>query len=110
MHAPYTYIHVMHLIILWKNLHAYSIPHTVQLKKEHKTTTHSHHLGIVSQLNEFHSIPSEIFTTYNSQSIVSGIHLTSSKGTDNNMIFLFQKCAGLKKEEQLPRMTQTSHD
>ena len=27
-------------------------------------------LGIVSQLNEFHTIPSQIFTTYNSQSIV----------------------------------------
>ena len=48
------------------------------MEKEHKNKTCSHLLGIVSQLNEFHTIPSQIFTTYNSQSIVSGIHLTSS--------------------------------
>ena len=69
MYAPYTYIYVTHLIILWKNLQVYSISHTVQSKKEHKNTTHSHLLGIVSQLNEFHTIPPQIFTTYNSQSI-----------------------------------------
>ena len=73
MCAPYTYIHVTHVIILWKNLQAYSIPHTVQSKKEHKYTMHSHLLGIVSQLNKFHTIPPQIFTTYNSQSIVLGI-------------------------------------
>ena len=28
MHAPYTYIHVTHLTILWKNLQEY-IQHTV---------------------------------------------------------------------------------
>ena len=50
-----------------------------------------HLLGIVSQLNKFHTIPSQIFTTYSSQNIVLGIHFTSSKGTYNNMIFLFQK-------------------
>ena len=46
----------------------------------------------MSQLNKFHTIPSQIYTTYDSQIIVLGIHFTSSKGTDNNMIFLFQKC------------------
>ena len=29
MHAPYTYIHVMHLTILWKNLQAYNIGDSV---------------------------------------------------------------------------------
>ena len=76
MHAPYTYIHVTHLIILLKNLQAYSIPHTVLSKKEHKNTTHSHLLGIVAQLYEFHTIPPQILTTYNSQSIGLGIHFT----------------------------------
>ena len=59
------------------------------INKEHKNTMHSHLLGIVSQLNKFHIIPSQIFTTYDSQSIVLAIHFTSSKGTNNNMIFLF---------------------
>ena len=36
-------------------------------------------LGIVSQLNKCHTIPSQIFPTYNSPSILLGIHLTSSK-------------------------------
>ena len=78
-HAPYTYIHVTHLIILWKNLQAYSIPHTVYLKEGTQNTTCSHLLGIVSQLREFHTIPSQIFTTFNSQILFSGNHLTSSK-------------------------------
>ena len=37
------------------------------VKKENKNTMHSHLLGIVSQLNEFHTIPPQIFTTYDSQ-------------------------------------------
>ena len=37
------------------------------IKNETQHTTHSNLLGIVSQLNEFHTIPSQIFTTYNSQ-------------------------------------------
>ena len=49
------------------------------MKKDHQNKTHSHLLGIVSQLNEFCTIPSQNFTTYNSQSIFSEIHLTSSK-------------------------------
>ena len=57
----------------------------------------SHLLGIVS---EFHTIPSQIFTTYNSQSIVLGIYFTSSKGTNNNMIFLFQKCDTFGRTEE----------
>ena len=61
-------------------------------EKEHLNKTHSHLLGSVSQLNEIHTIPSQNFTTYNSQSIFSGIHLISSKRISNNMIFLFQMC------------------
>ena len=49
------------------------------MEKEHKNKTHSHLLEIVSQLNKFHTIPSQNFTTYNSQSTSSGVHLTLSK-------------------------------
>ena len=49
------------------------------MEMEHQNKICSHLLGIVSQLNEFHTIPSQNFTTYTSQSIVLGIHLTSSK-------------------------------
>ena len=49
------------------------------MEKEHQNKTRSHLLEIVSQLNEFHTIPSQTFTTHNSQSIILGIHLTSSK-------------------------------
>ena len=99
------HVHTLHIYtchtshILWKNLQAYSIPHTVQSKKEHKNAMHSHLLVIVSQLNGFHTIPSQIFITYNSQSIVSGIHFTSSKGTDNNYSKSVTHLARLKKEE-----------
>ena len=74
-HTLHTYIHVTHLTFV----EAYNIGGSVQWKKEHQNKTHSHLLGIVSQLNEFHIIPSQIFTIYNSQSIFSGICLTSSK-------------------------------
>ena len=100
----------MHLITLSKNLQAYSIPHIVRSKKEHKNTTHFHFLGIVSQLNKFDTIPSQIFTSYNSQSKQLAIHLTSSKGTNNNTIFLFQRCdtfGRTKKEE--PWSTSQDH-
>ena len=46
------------------------------IEKEHQNKTHSQLLGIVSQLNEFHTIPSQNVTTYDSQSIFSGINLT----------------------------------
>ena len=62
------------------------------MEKEHKNKTHSHLLGIVSQLNEFCTIPSQIFTTYNSQSIFQESTSLLPKGISNNMIFLFQKC------------------
>ena len=44
------------------------------MEKEHQNKTCSHLLGIVSELNEFHTIPSQTFTTYNSQCRFSGIH------------------------------------
>ena len=46
---------------------------------------------IVSQLNEFCTIPSQTFTTYNSLSICLGIPLTSLKGIKEVAIFLLQK-------------------
>ena len=39
----------------------------------------------------FHTNPSQNFTTYNSQSLFSGIYLTLPKQIRNNTIFLFQK-------------------
>ena len=102
MHATYTYIYVMHLIFCGR-IFKHAVFHKLyNQKKEHKITMHSHLLGIVSQLDEFHTIPSQIFITYNSQSIVLGIHCTSSEGTHNNMTFLTQKVTpltGLKKGE-----------
>ena len=69
----------------------------------------SHLIGIVSQLNEFYTIPPQTFTTYNSQSIILGIHFTASKGTDNNTIFLFQKCDTFGRTEE-GRTWPTSQD
>ena len=49
------------------------------MEKGTQNTTCSHLLGMMSQLNEVHTIPSQIFTTQNSQSRFPGIHLTFSK-------------------------------
>ena len=68
---PHTHIYMSHISLLWKNLQAYNIQDSVQWKKEPKNITHSHLLGIVSQHNEFHTIPSQILTTHNSQSMLS---------------------------------------
>ena len=43
----YTYIHVTHLIFLWKNLQAYNIEGTVQQEKEHKNQGVCQASGIV---------------------------------------------------------------
>ena len=76
--ALLTHIYICHAShILWENLQAYNNEGTVQQEKEHKKPR---------------TIPSQNFTTYNSQNIFSGMHLTSSKRIGNNMIFLFQKC------------------
>ena len=76
----YIYIYICQVShILWKNLQAYNIECTVQQEKEHKNQGSCQALGIVWQLNEFCTIPSQPFTTYNSQYIVSGMHLTTSK-------------------------------
>ena len=65
--------------ILWKNLQAYNIQDSVTARKEHKIKTHAHLLGNVSQLNEFHTIPSQIFITYILHSVFSEMQLISSK-------------------------------
>ena len=62
------------------------------MEKEHKNKTHSHPLGIVSQLNKFHMIasnssPHTIHRVYYLESIS-----LLPKRIVNNMIFLFQKC------------------
>ena len=46
-HAPHTYIYVIHLTFLWKNLQAYNIEGTVQQAKAHKFQRASRALGIV---------------------------------------------------------------
>ena len=66
--APHIYIcHASH--ILWKNLQAYNIEGTVQQEKEQKFQRASRALGFVLQLNEFHTIPSQTFTTYTSHNM-----------------------------------------
>ena len=70
---------------------------------------YSHLLGIVSQLNEFHTTPSQIFTSYNAQRMVLGIHFMSSKGTNNNPIFLSQRCDTIGRTEE-GRTWPTSQD
>ena len=68
------------------------------MKKEHQNKMHSHLLGIVSQLNEFHTIPSQNLTTYNSHNIcVQECTSLLTEGISNNMIFLFQKCDTFEK-------------
>ena len=80
MHTSHTHTYICHAShILWKNLQAYNIEGTVQQEKEHNIQGPCQALIIVWQLNEFCTIPSLPFTTYNSQNIVSGMHLTSSK-------------------------------
>ena len=84
-HQEFYHTYLLHIYtchtshILWKNLQAYNIGDSEQWKRNAKIKTHSHLLGIVSQLNDFHAIPSQTFTTYNSSNSFSGIHLTSSK-------------------------------
>ena len=73
------------------NPQVYNIEGTVQQEKEHENQGACQALKIVQQLNEIHTIPSQNFTTYNSQNIVLRIRLTSSKRIGTNMIFLFQK-------------------
>ena len=77
-HTPYIYIHVTHLALCGRIL-KHTVLEIAYNEKETQKQNTFHHLGIVAQLNEFSTIHSQIFITYNSQSIVSGIHLTSSK-------------------------------
>ena len=51
---------------------------------------HAHLLGIAWQLHEFHANPSQTFTPYNSQRLLSGTQLTLPNTMGNNTIFLFQ--------------------
>ena len=63
----------------------------VQSGRNTKNDMHAHLLGIVRQLHEFHANPSQNFTPYNSQRVVSGTQPTLPNTMDNNTIFLFQK-------------------
>ena len=63
----------------------------VQSGRNTKNDRHAHLLGIARQLHKFHVNPSQNFTPYNSQSVVSGTQLTLPNTMGNNTIFLFQK-------------------
>ena len=63
----------------------------VQSGKNTKNDRHAHLLGIACQLHEFHANPSQIFTPYNSQSVVAGTQLTLPNTMGNSTIFPFQK-------------------
>ena len=64
-HPSLIYIcHASHIVS--KSLQAYNIEDTVIPEKEHKNQEACQVLVIVLHLNEFDTIPSQIFTTYNS--------------------------------------------
>ena len=94
-----------------RTLHIYTCHASHNFVEESSSIPYSTYstIRIVSQLNEFHTIPSQIITTYNSQGIVLGIHFTSSKEPNNNMIFLFQKCDTFGRTEK-GRTWLTSQD
>ena len=63
----------------------------VQSGRNTKNIAHAHLLGIAGQLHEFHVVPSQNFTPYNSQSVFSGTQCTLPETTRNNTIFMSQK-------------------
>ena len=63
----------------------------VQSGRNTKNDMHSHLLGIVRQLHEFHCNHPQTFTPYNSQCVGSGTQLTLPITIGNNTISLFQK-------------------
>ena len=65
--------------------------YSVQPGRNTKNEEHAHLLGIARQLHEFQANPSQTFTPYNSQSVLSGTQLTLPNTMGNNTIFLFQK-------------------
>ena len=73
-----------------KNPPEYTMQYSVQPGRNTKNEAHAHLLGNAWQLHEFHTNPSQTFTTYNSQSVVLGTQLTLPKSMGNNTIFLFQ--------------------
>ena len=82
------------------------------MEKEHKNETNSHLLGIVSQLNDFHTISSQ----HTIHKVL--FHESTSllpKGIGNNMIFLSNSVTHLKGQQKedpgwLPRITQITHN
>ena len=121
MHAPLTHIYTCYasqIFVEESSSVQYSTYCTIQ-KRNTKIQCSPTFLGkFVSQLYKSHTIPSQIFTTYNSQSIVLvQIHFANlPKGTNNNTIFLYSKnvthLAGPKKEEPggLPQTTLITHN
>ena len=65
--------------------------YSVQPGRNTKNEAHAHLLGNARQLHEFHTNPSQIFTTYNSQSVCLETEITLPKSMGNNTIVLFQK-------------------
>ena len=69
-YMPLTHIYMSHISHFCGRIFKHTIFKIVYNEKAtHKNITCSHLLGIMSQLNGFHPIPSQIFTTYNWQSI-----------------------------------------
>ena len=80
-----------HTFQILKNPPEYTTQYSVQPERNTKNEVHAHLLGNACQLLEFHANPSQNFTPYNSQSVVSGTQLTLPITMGNNTIFLFQK-------------------
>ena len=71
MGNPYTHIHVTHLI-LCRRIFKYTILEIVYDGKGRPKQNTYPFFGIVSQLNEFHTIPSQTLTTNNLNDIFLG--------------------------------------
>ena len=89
--TPYTYLYVMHLTFCGR-IFKHKYWKKCIMEKEHQNKTHSHLFGIVSQLNEFHTIipkisPHTIHTIY-----VQECASLLPKEISNNIIFLFHEC------------------
>ena len=77
-YPSHIYIYVMHLTLCGR-IFKHTILRVQYNKKRNTETKEQACFRNCVTTNEFHTIPSEILTTYNSCIICSGIHLTCSK-------------------------------
>ena len=89
---PLTHIYMSRISHFCGRIFKHTILDIVYDGKGTQNQTHSHLLGIMSQLNEFHTIPSQKSSPHTIHKVYSQESTSSlPKGIGNNMIFLFQK-------------------